>query len=401
MEQVAGTFAFSPRHTQRECARVFLRPVAHAAKLFAPPKIPFASKNSSACVATLQFLVFFASPTSFSAIQTCFSPESTLLIELAKYWCSIFCRVLATMAKKVALVTGGNKGIGFGVTRKLCERLPKDSWVVLLGTRDVSNGERALTNLKECGLPMLPVVHQLDITDSTSCKQMKDFIHQKYGGLDLLVNNSGFAFKRNATESKYEQAKHTIGVNYFGTKQITETVLPIMRDGARIISVASMCGKMGLEHMSEEHRRAILSPDLSFEKLDDMMKQYIEAAKTDELTKLGWPESTYEMSKAGVIAATELWAQAADKNALTPQGTKGMFVACCCPGWCRTDMAGYEHPPLSADEGAERVVDLCLAGGDEEQGQFLMEKKVVPLSFPQKFSGKTVPCQQWLSTPVA
>ncbi|CBZ51209.1 dehydrogenases with different specificities,related [Neospora caninum Liverpool] len=301
--------------------------------------------------------------------------------------------------EKVALVTGGNKGIGLCVSKQLCERLPKDNWVVILGTRQVANGEHALEQLKADNLPMLPVVRQLDITDPASCKQMKDFIQQKYGGLDLLVNNSGFAFKRNATESKYEQAEYTIGVNYFGTKQITETLFPIMRDGARVISVASMCGKMGLENMSEEHRREVLSPDLTFEKLDDIMKRYIEAAKTDDLAKHGWPESTYEMSKTGVIAATQLWAQAADKNALTPQGTKGMFVACCCPGWCRTDMAGYELPPLSADDGADRVVDLCLADGEKEQGQFLMEKHVVPLHFPQTFSRKPLAAKEWLSTP--
>ncbi|PFH32021.1 putative carbonyl reductase 1 [Besnoitia besnoiti] len=299
--------------------------------------------------------------------------------------------------KRVALVTGGNKGIGLFVVKRLCERLPTDKWVVVLGTRQVANGEEGVAQLKRYSLPLSPTVQQLDITDKASCEKMKTFLQEKFGGLDLLVNNAGFAFKRDATESKYEQAKKTIGVNYYGTKQVTDILLPLMRDGGRIVSVASMCGKWGLDRMTEQHRRQVLSPELTFEKLDSMMEAYITAAKTGSLSSQGWPESTYEMSKTAVIAATHLWALAADKNELGPNGAKGMFVACCCPGWCKTDMAGWEQPPLSADDGAERVADLALRGGANEQGQFLMEKRVVPLGFSQRFTSQPMPVQTWLA----
>ncbi|PHJ22088.1 carbonyl reductase [Cystoisospora suis] len=295
--------------------------------------------------------------------------------------------------KRVALVTGGNKGIGFFIVKKLCQRLPKDLWVVVLGSRSVENGEKAVEELKRENLPMVPVFHQLDITDKASRDGMKKYLKDTYGGLDCLVNNAGYAFKRSATDSKEVQAKTTLGINYFGTKHLTDDLWPLLRDGARVVSVASMCGKFGLEHMSEAHRSQILANDLTFEKLDSIMNEYIEAAKGDRLVEGGWPDSTYEMSKTGVIAVTRLWA----KKASEQSSPKGVFVACCCPGWCKSDMAGWEQPPLTADDGAETIVHLTLGGGEQEYGEFLMEKKVIDLGFSRSFVGTYHSVGDWMN----
>ena len=90
----------------------------------------------------------------------------------------------------VALVTGANKGLGFAITRDLCRRFPGD---VVLTARDEARGRAAVQQLQAEGLS--PRFHQLDITDLQSIRALRDFLHQEYGGLDVLVNNAGIALQ--------------------------------------------------------------------------------------------------------------------------------------------------------------------------------------------------------------
>lgn len=93
---------------------------------------------------------------------------------------------------KVALVTGSNKGIGLAVVRSLCKQFTGD---VYLTSRDVGRGTAAVENLKTEGLK--PLFHQLDITDPESVRVARDFFLEKYGGVDVLINNAAIAFKSN------------------------------------------------------------------------------------------------------------------------------------------------------------------------------------------------------------
>ena len=71
---------------------------------------------------------------------------------------------------------------------------------------------------------------------------------KEYGGgqcIDVLVNNAGFAFKNAATEPIHVQAKETIAINYFGTKQCCEALFPLLKDGARVVNISSSCGFLG------------------------------------------------------------------------------------------------------------------------------------------------------------
>lgn len=95
---------------------------------------------------------------------------------------------------KVAFVTGSNKGIGLAVVRAMCKQFPGD---VYLTARDVGRGTAAVESLKAEGLH--PLFHQLDITDSASVRVAQDFLKEKYGGLDVLINNAGIAFKSTQT----------------------------------------------------------------------------------------------------------------------------------------------------------------------------------------------------------
>ena len=96
------------------------------------------------------------------------------------------------MSKTVAVVTGANKGIGLAIVRGLCRAgFPGD---VVLTARNEKLGREAVDILREEGLET--VFHQLDICDQTSAERLRDFLQNKYGGLDVLVNNAGIAFKR-------------------------------------------------------------------------------------------------------------------------------------------------------------------------------------------------------------
>lgn len=91
---------------------------------------------------------------------------------------------------RVALVTGGNKGIGFEIIRDLCQKFSGD---VVLTARDEARGCAAVQKLQAEGLN--PRFHQLDIDDPQSIHALRDFLLKEYKGLDVLVNNAGIAFK--------------------------------------------------------------------------------------------------------------------------------------------------------------------------------------------------------------
>jgi NAD(P)-dependent dehydrogenase (short-subunit alcohol dehydrogenase family) len=91
---------------------------------------------------------------------------------------------------RVALVTGANKGIGFAITRDLCRKFSGD---VVLTARDEARGRAAVQQLQAEGLS--PRFHQLDIDDPQSIRALRDFLRKEYGGLNVLVNNAGIAFR--------------------------------------------------------------------------------------------------------------------------------------------------------------------------------------------------------------
>ena len=111
---------------------------------------------------------------------------------------------------KVAIVTGGNKGIGFGVVTGLAKVFDGD---VFLTARNVERGMAAVKSLEQENITVK--FHQLDIDDPGSNAAIAAFMKAEYGGIDILVNNAGIAFKNAATEPIGHQAKVTVATNYF------------------------------------------------------------------------------------------------------------------------------------------------------------------------------------------
>ncbi|KAL8440417.1 hypothetical protein Efla_000305 [Eimeria flavescens] len=275
------------------------------------------------------------------------------------------------MARRLFIVTGANKGIGFQTARKLCQKLKNEDAAVLITSRCPVRGKEAVAKLAEEGLTAH--MEQLDVTDEQSISSFAETVKNKYGEVDCLVNNAGFAFPRNATEPLATQARITCGVNYFGTRKLSQAISPLLRKGARVVNVASTEGQRGLEELSAENRRRLVGETATLEGIDEAVKEYLQACEKGSLE--GWTSTTYRMSKAAVIGMTVVWARACDKN---PE--KEMIITCCCPGWCKTDMAGWEQPPLTASDGADVIVPLALAASREHQGKFVTKEGITDLS---------------------
>src|SRR6266851_8321891 len=102
---------------------------------------------------------------------------------------------MAAEEKKVALITGANKGIGFEIARKL----GKQGITVLIGARDLDRGVPAANTLKKEGIDAHPV--QLDVTDAKTIAAARQFVEQRFGKLDILVNNAGVLLDSGTTAS--------------------------------------------------------------------------------------------------------------------------------------------------------------------------------------------------------
>ncbi|XP_060091031.1 carbonyl reductase [NADPH] 1-like [Heteronotia binoei] len=123
-------------------------------------------------------------------------------------------------SKPVAVETGANRGIGFTIVWSLCKQFSGDVYQTAC---DVERGKAAVAELQAEGLKLL--FHQLDTNDLQSIRSLRDFLKEKYGGLNVLVNNAGIAFKDDDPTPFHIIAKITVKTNFFGTRNICKELL--------------------------------------------------------------------------------------------------------------------------------------------------------------------------------
>ncbi|XP_063244170.1 carbonyl reductase [NADPH] 1-like [Bacillus rossius redtenbacheri] len=269
--------------------------------------------------------------------------------------------------KKVAVVTGGNRGIGFGIVKGLCQ---KYDGAVYLTARDVGRGQAAVAELQKLGLK--PNFHQLDVDDQTSIDKFRDYLKEKYVGLDVLVNNVGIAYKHDATEPFGEQAENTIKTNYFSLLNVCHALFPLLRPHARVVNLSSSMGHL-LKIPGEELRGRLADPNLTEETLGALMLEFVEAAKRGDHTKLGWGNSAYAVSKVGVSALSFIQQRAFDKD---PR--EDLVVNAVHPGYVDTEMTSHKGP-LTIEQGAEAPVYLALLppGVKSPRGEYVWCNKEI------------------------
>lgn len=139
---------------------------------------------------------------------------------------------------KIVLVTGANKGIGFGIAK----HLGKSGWQVIIGARDEERAEKAISELKASGVDVLGWVNielrELAHTESTE-KIVKE-IGVKYPGLSLLVNNAGIPgdMSVDSEHTALSDIRETLDVNFVGTFVLTKALLPLLaQNQGRIVNV--------------------------------------------------------------------------------------------------------------------------------------------------------------------
>ncbi|CAK9050299.1 unnamed protein product [Durusdinium trenchii] len=235
----------------------------------------------------------------------------------------------------LAVVTGGNKGVGFHVAQQLQEAGLR----VVLGCRNRTLAEEAAARLG-CEYEIL------DLGSEASIEAFAKQMEKKYKRLDVLVNNAAIAFKAADPTPFKEQALPTLKINLFGTMRLTDRLLPLLRATAaqsssppRVVNVASMAGR--LRQLSPALQSEFASETLDRPRLLRLVFSFVSAVQSGRHREMGWSDSNYGLSKLALIAYTRLLARE------EPQ----LQVNACCPGYCCTDMSsnrGGQDPAVGA-----------------------------------------------------
>ena len=232
------------------------------------------------------------------------------------------------MDKKIAVVTGGNRGIGFAVCRGLAE----NGFHVILTSRHASSGTEACRKLEGEGLDVS--YFQLDVTLEEHTANLKNHLEHGYRRLDVLVNNAGIFLDpgdQGWHKTKPETLEKTLRTNTFAPFLLCEALLPLMKKHhyGRIVNISSGLG---------------------------------------QLSEMGGHYSAYRISKTGLNAVTRIIAAEA--------GGSDILVNSMCPGWVKTDMGGpgAERTP---EEGADTAVWLAMLPKDGPTGGFFRDRKPI------------------------
>jgi NAD(P)-dependent dehydrogenase (short-subunit alcohol dehydrogenase family) len=240
--------------------------------------------------------------------------------------------------KKVALISGANKGIGLETARQL----GKLDITVLLGARDLARGEAAAEELKKEGVDARAV--KLDVLDAADVKAAVAYVEKEFGVLDILVNNAGMSTEGLGYNSTLtvtdENLRKTFDTNFFAVISVTNAFLPLLRkSGAgRIVNVSSILGSL-----------------------------------------------TFHATPGSPIYEAKIFAYDASKSALNAytihlayslKDTK-IKVNSAHPGWVKTDM-GTDAAPMELVDGAKTEVMLATLGEDGPTGGYFHMGEALP-----------------------
>jgi len=281
---------------------------------------------------------------------------------------------------RIAAVTGSNKGVGLACVRQLALQYPQSSlnngpFLIYLTARNKERGEKAVQEIlqdpqlkeakalqKDGGLSDIKYL-QLDIDSKDSIQSFATTLKKEHPeGIDILLNNAGVAlegFDANVV-------KKTLHSNYYGTMEAVKQMLPQVKDGGRIVNVASIVGLLDSNYAAPIRQRFLNAKKT--EEITALMEEFTTAVEKNQYEGT-WPGAAYKTSKCGVIGMTRTLAL---ENASTGSKT---LINSVCPGYVNTDMTkgrGVKTP----DEGAQTPVLVALGEIDGSNGNFWYNGKI-------------------------
>ena len=234
------------------------------------------------------------------------------------------------MSEKIALITGGNKGIGFETARQLA----KTGVHVIIGSRDRKKGVEASLKLQGEGLAVEAL--SIDVNSQSSIAEAAREVEKKHGRLDILINNAGVlvdAQDKKPSEQTLDTWRKTFDTNVFGLVATTQAFLPLLKKSTagRIVNLSSILGSNTL-HADPA------SPIYDFK------------------------VPAYNVSKAAVNAWTVQLAYELKDSKIKVNAAH--------PGHVKTDMGG-EAAPMEIVDGAKTSVQLALIGDNGPNGGYV------------------------------
>jgi NAD(P)-dependent dehydrogenase (short-subunit alcohol dehydrogenase family) len=232
-------------------------------------------------------------------------------------------------SKKIAIVTGGNRGIGHEIARQLM----KADLFVVVGARDQVKCDAAVEALKAGGPNVAGF--PLDVNDTKSVRRFVEHVEKHHGAPGVLVNNAGVypeSTEAKVVDTPTSMWRETLETNLFGAVRMCREVVPLMKRlrYGRVVNISSGLG---------------------------------------QLHQMGEGSPAYRVSKAALNALTRTLA--------AEVAGSGILVNSMSPGWVRTDMGG-EEAPRSVEEGADTAVWLALLPSNGPTGQFFRDRKPIP-----------------------
>lgn len=275
--------------------------------------------------------------------------------------------------RKIALVTGANQGLGLALVRGLRRALGEES-VVYLAARDTDRGEAACALLQREGLT--PDFVQLDVTDAASVAMAADKIRARHGGIDIVIQNAAARITKDMPQA--DQVAGFIDTNNHGTLSVIEAFVPLLRDNARFIVVASSFGS--LRNLDPRLHSKFDAPGLTLHDVERAMDEFADATRAGTAQQEGWPDWINVPSKIGQVASVRVLAR--DKEAEFRR--RGILVNAACPGLIDTEASRPWFADMSKaatpDDAAMDLVWLATlpAGTQEPYGVLVRHRKPHP-----------------------
>ncbi|XP_072938305.1 carbonyl reductase [NADPH] 3-like [Epargyreus clarus] len=261
------------------------------------------------------------------------------------------------MTDKVAVVTGANKGIGYGIVKELCRR---GVGTVYLTARDKTRGEKAVEDLKKEGYN--PIFFQLDVTDRDSIKSLAEHLKEKHGGLDILINNAAITVE-DFYKITYEDSKSVLNANYYSILKVQEFLYPILKNKARVLNVSSDCGHIA-NLRNQYWIDRLTKDDVKVEDVNAFVEWFLDAVKNNNLKEEDFAEMpvlAYRISKIALCALTRAQQNNIDRD---------ISINSLHPGFVKTDMtkaAGL----MTLDEASKTPVYLVLDAEQSLKGKYI------------------------------